>query len=105
MLGEDRQLESKNLCLRDMRRLKKASVKVVRRDDADAAALDEMAYDDKGMLDDRGGALDYEQYYPTLLPLQVQDHARRSQPPNPNLTLHAPDPAQTLTLTPLQLQF
>ena len=46
-------------------------MKVVRRDDADAAALDEMADDDSGLLDDRGGALDYEQYYPTLLPLQV----------------------------------
>ncbi len=73
------------MCVRNICRLKKASVKVVRRDDADAAALDEMADDDKGMLDDRGGALDYEQYYPTLLPLQVLYHTRRSQPRNPDL--------------------
>ena len=51
-------------------------MKVVRRDDDCGAALDEMADDDRGMLDDRGGALDYEQYYPTLLPLQAPDAER-----------------------------
>ena len=55
-------------------------MKVVRRDDdGDAAALDEMAEDDKdGVLgaDGGGGALDYDQYYPTLLPLRAPDRER-----------------------------
>jgi hypothetical protein len=56
-------------------RLKKGSVKVVKRDDDGEAALDEMA-DDKGVLSDGGGALDYEQYYPTLLPLLPPEQER-----------------------------
>ena len=51
-------------------------MKVVKRDDDEGAALDEMA-DDKGMLrDGGGGALDYEQYYPTLLPLLPPEQER-----------------------------
>ena len=52
-------------------------MKVVRRDDDGGAALDEMA-DDMGVLSEGGGALDYEVYYPTMLPLLPPEQERAS---------------------------